>query len=236
MPTIYAFVKIFEQEQYANDFISGKLFMNTLRYFKEYRDAAGELRGDPFEGLAAWYQPSKIKLQIGDHTVQSSDIAHPIAIHDQELLNKNAFCIYSLNSGDHKSISRETLDEFKIAIELHESCFGLGNFCVVILNSQKFIERILSSIKFKNISGKLGLVEYFNEHEYHGNFPPEKYGFHKRSFFSRQREYRLLIDTHCSLSGPHTLNIGDLSDIALLTTPEDFKNQLQISLPDGSTA
>jgi len=101
---------------------------------------------------------------------------------------------------------------------------------------KKFIERILSSIKLNNISGKLGLVEYFNEHEYHGNFPLEKHGFHKRSFFSHQREYRILVNTHCSLSGPHTLNIGDLSDIALLTTPEDFKKQLQISLPDGSTA
>lgn len=236
MPTIYAFVKIFEQEQYANDFASGKLFMNTLRYFKEYRDTAGELRGDPYEGLAAWYQPKKITLQIGDHEVKASDIAHPIAIHDQELLDKNAFCIYSLNSGDHKSISKETIDEFKRSIELHESCFGLGNFCVVILNAQEFIDRILSSIKINNISGKLGLVEYFKEHEYHGDFPAEKYGFHKRSFFSHQREYRLLVDTHCSLSGPHTLNIGDLSDIALITTPEDFKKQLQISLPDGSTA
>ena len=236
MPTIYAFVKIFEKEQYANEFIFGKLFMNTLRYFKEYRDTTGELRGDPYEGIAAWYQPNKINLQIGDHIVPSSEIAYPIAAHDQELLNKNAFCVYSLNSGDHESISKETLADFKRAIELHESCFGLGNFCVAILNAQKFKERILSAIKSNNVSGKLGLVEYFNEHEYHGEFPSEKYGFHKRSFFSHQREYRPLVDTHCSLSGPYTLNIDDLSDISLLTTPEEFKKQLEIRLPDGSAA
>lgn len=236
MPTIYAFVKIFEKEQYAEDFISGKLFMNTLRHFKEYRDTAGELRGDPYEGLTAWYQPNKINLQIGGHIVPSSEIAYPIAVHDQELLDKNAFCIYSLNSGDHESISKETLGDFKRAIELHESCFGLGNCCVVILNAQEFKERALSAINHNNISGKLGLVEYFDEHEYHGTFPSEKYGFHKRSFFSHQREYRLLVDAHCSLSGPLTLNIGDLSDIALLTTPEEFKKQLEIRLPDGSAA
>lgn len=210
--------------------------MNTIRYFKEYRDAAGELRGDPYEGAVGWYQPNKIEIQIGGHSVQSSDIAYPVAIHDQELLNKNAFCIYSLNSGDHQSISRETLEEFKRSIELHESCFGLGNFCVAIRNAQRFLDRVQSSIRSNNLSAKLGLVEYFNENEYHGKFSPEKHGFHKRSFFSHQREYRILVDTHCSLSRPLTLNVGDLSDIALLTTPEEFKKQLQIRLPDGSTA
>lgn len=236
MSTIYAFIKIFEQEQYAKDFVSGKLFMHPIRYFKDYRDAAGELRGDPYEGVVGWYQPNKIGLQIGGHVIQSSDIAYPVAIHDPELLNKNAFCIYSLNSGNYQSIDRETLEDFKRTIELHDSCFGLGNFCVVILNTQKFLDRVESSIKINNLSANLGHVEYFNENEYHGDFAPEKHGFHKRSLFYHQREYRILVDTHCSLSSPYTLNVGDLSDIALLTTPEEFKQQLRISLPDRCTA
>jgi hypothetical protein len=236
MPVIYAFVKIFEKEHHAKDFISGKLFMNTLRYFKEYRDTGGELRGDPYEGLAALYQPSKISLQVAGHIIPPSTITYPIAVHDQPLLDKNAFCIYSLNSGDYESISKETLGEFKRTIELHESCFGLGNYCVVILNAQKFIDRTLTKINRSNISGKLGLVEYFDEHEHHGTFVSEKYGFHKRSFFSHQREYRLLVDTLSSPSGPYTLNIGDLSDIALLTTPDEFKKQLEIMLPDACEA
>lgn len=38
MPTIYAFIKIFEKECHAKDFLSGKLCMNTIQSFKEYGD------------------------------------------------------------------------------------------------------------------------------------------------------------------------------------------------------
>lgn len=234
--TIYAFVKIFEEEQYARDFVAGNLYMNTLRYFKEYRDAAGELRGDPFEGVVAWLQPSMVNVEIGGRQLSSSDIAYPIAIHDNQLLNMNAFCIYSLNSRGHDSISKETILDFKRTLEVHESCYGLGGHCVIILNAQEFINRASAAIKAENLSGSLSLVDYFNEHEHHGEFNTKKLGYHKRSFFSHQREYRVLVNTYQATPGPYTLHIGDLSDIALLTTPENFNKQLEISLPDGSSA
>lgn len=234
--TIYAFVKIFENEKHAQDFVAGKLFMNTLRYFKEYRDAAGELRGDPFEGVVAWLQPSMVKVEFGGRQLSSSDIAYPIAIHDDQLLDRNAFCIYSLNSRGHDSVSRETILDFKRTLEIHESCYGLGGYCVVILNAQEFINRASDAIRKSNLSGTLALVDYFNENEHHGEFNTQKHGYHKRSFFSHQREYRVLVNTYQDNSGPYILHIGDLSDIALLTTPEEFNSELEIRLPDGSAA
>jgi len=53
MATIYAYVKIYEKIEHARDFMKGKLFMNTIRAFKEHRDEAGELRGDECEGIIA---------------------------------------------------------------------------------------------------------------------------------------------------------------------------------------
>nr|WP_298411913.1 hypothetical protein [uncultured Halomonas sp.] len=197
MSTIFAFVKLFENKEYAEDFVNGKLFMNTIRSFKEYKDESGELRGDEYEGIVAIYQPENLgKIKFGNHTILASDLAAPIVMHGNYLLNHNFFCIYSLNSRSHDALSAETLSEFKRTLELHESCFGLGKFCVVILNASQFIERCKYAIEKLNVNGNLDLVDYFNEHEFHGNMPGDKLGYQKRSLFAHQREYRIKIDMH----------------------------------------
>jgi len=237
MATIYAFLKIFEKKEYADDFINGKLYMNTIKYFKEYIDISGELRGDRYEGISAIYQPAKIgSFKVEDIEISGSELSAPILVHDGELLNKNAFCIYSLNSSGYEAISAETLLDFKRTIELHESCFGLGNFCVAILNAQEFIDRCTAAIKSNNFAGTLGAVSYYDEREFHGEFPSEKLGYQKQSFFSHQREYRVLLNLRRAEAEPYTLNVGSLADIARLTTPQEFNRQLKLKLPDGSHA
>lgn len=237
MPTIFAFVKLFDNEDHAKTFVSGKLFMNTIRSFKEYKDESGELRGDEYEGIVALYQPSQLgDIKLGDITIPASELAAPIVMHGNHLLNHNVFCIYSLNSRGHDTVSSETIFDFKRTLDLHDSCFGLGKYCVVILNVEAFISRCTSSIKEQDLDGTLGLVDYFNEHEFHGNMPKDKLGYQKRSFFAHQREYRIKIDTRRTLPTSFILDVGDLTDIALITTTQDFNAQLKIKLPDGSNA
>lgn len=235
MSTIFAFVKLFENKDYAQAFVSGKLFMNTIRSFKEYKDEAGELRGDEYEGIVALYQPEHLgEIKFGEHTIPASDLAAPIVMHGNHLLDHNVFCIYSLNSRGHDTVSAETLSDFKRTLELHDSCFGLGKYCVAILNASQFIERCQSAIKKLNVNGNLDLVDYFNEHEFHGNMVSDKLGFQKRGMFSHQREYRVKIDLNRSESGPYILDVGDLSDIAVITTPKEFNEELELKLSDGS--
>jgi len=217
--------------------MTGGLFMNTIRSFKEYKDEKGELRGDEYEGIVALYQPGKLsEIKIGEHTIPASELAAPIVVHSENLLSQNVLCIYSLNSLGYDAISSETLLDFKRTIQLHESCFGLGKFCVVILNAQRFIQKCKSAAQTLGFDGSLGLVDYFDEHQFHGSMPESRLGYQKRSLFSHQREYRLKIDTKSKVPAPYFLNIGCLRDIAVLTTPEEFNSQLEIKLPDGSRA
>lgn len=233
---IYAFVKIFTEESHAEAFRRGELYMKTIRMFKEHKDESGELRGDPMEGVVAWYQPDKIKLEIGGQEIPSNEIAAPIAIHSNELLENNAFCIYSLNSRGHDTVSAETIRDFKRTLEIHEACYGLGAYCVAVLNAQTFIDRCQAAVKSLNVAGKLGLVDYFDELTFSGELPKERYGFQKRSFFSHQREYRILIDLNRE-PDTYTMPVGDLSDITTqVITPDEFNRQLEIRLPDGSSA
>lgn len=237
MYTIFAFVKLFENKEHARDFMAGKLFMNTIRSFKEYKDETGQLRGDEYEGIVALYQPEKLgEVKFGAHTISANDLAAPIVVHSSHLLDHNVFCIYSLNSRDYETVSAETLADFKRTLELHDSCFGLGKYCVAVLNASLFIERCKSAVNTLNVDCNLGLVDYFNEHEFHGDMPSDKRGYQKRSIFSHQREYRIKLDLSRSQSGPYTLDVGDLSDISIITTPQEFNEQLKVELVNGGNA
>ena len=237
MSTIFAFVKLFDNDDHVQDFVNGKLFMNTIRFFKEYKDESGEMRGDEYEGIVALYQPKMLgEIKVGDLNIPASELATPIVIHGNHLLNHNVFCIYSLNSRGHDSVSSETIFDFKRTLDLHESCFGLGKYCVVILNVTEFISRCTSALEKEDFDSSLGLVDYFNEHEFHGNMPENKLGYQKRGFFSHQREYRVKIDTRRTNPAPYILEVGDLSDIAVVTTTGEFNTQLKVKLPDGSNA
>jgi len=54
-----------------------------------------------------------------------------------------------------------------------------------------------------------GWVDYFNEHEFHGNMPSDKLGYQKRSMFSLQREYRVKIDLFAPLGSNVSLLLRD---------------------------
>lgn len=236
MATIYAYVKIYDDIAHAHDFMRGKLFMNIIRAFKEHRDEAGELRGDECEGIIAWHQPENIQIAINGHSISSADIAAPIPIHSNEVLRKNAFCIYSLNSRGHDSVTAETLGDLKATLQIHESCFGLSSHCVVVLNATEFKSRVEKAVRALGYSGSLCLVDYFDEKTFSGNLPKDRFGYQKRSFFKHQREYRVLIDTELEEPKPIFLEVGDLSDICIITTPVEFNSSLQLKLPDGSCA
>ena len=236
MATIYAYVKIYEKIEHAYDFVKGKLFMNTIRGYKDHRDETGELRGDSCEGIIGWHQPECIQVTISGHTIPSSDIASSISVHSNEVLRQNAFCIYSLNSRGHEVVTPETLADLKATLQIHESCFGLGSHCVVVTNATEFRNRVEKAVRNLGHAGSLCLVDYFDEKTFSGTLPKERWGYQKRSFFKHQREYRVLIDTEIDDPKPIFLGVGDLSDICYITTPTEFNSSIKLQLPDGSSA
>ncbi|MBN56604.1 MAG: hypothetical protein CMI04_02785 [Oceanospirillaceae bacterium] len=226
---IYAFVRIFEQKEHAECFLRGDLRFGRIRAYKAYVDKNGEQRGDPFEGIVSWLQPNMVNIKYGDLVIPSEDIAAPIAIHSNEVLNKFALCLYAIHSGNTETITQETLDDFKRSLLIHEKSFGLGSYCVLITNAREFQNRVYSSLDGK-INGGMARVNYFDEGLH---FPrlPEKYdGMHKRATFSHQNEYRVIADFEID-DDYFTLSVGDLSDIGLITTPKEFNQKLEVELP-----
>ncbi len=236
MTAILALAKVVAKREYAEDLLSGRLFMNTLAYFVAYPEEPMILRSDSFEGLAAWYRATEIEVTFNGISIPSPDIGAPVAIQYDSVLGKNAYCLYSLNSRGHEQVSSESLKDLKRKLEIPSDCFGFGDYCVVIHKPLAFIDRCCASIKKAGLSGRLGLVDYFDELTFHGLLPAERQGLIKRRAFENQREYRVIVDTRRDPPGPFTLDVGNLSDIAIVTTPGDFNRCLTLQLPDGSRA
>jgi hypothetical protein len=234
---IYALVKIFKEKQHAQSFINGELYMQTLRDYKDWIDDNGELRGDPCEGIVGYFQSDDIQLEIGNIKLDSDSFDGAVLVHSNDLLSRNAFCTYALNSRGFDKISVDTLKEFKNILEVHSKCYGLGSYCVAITNVSEFISRTKSAIKSINVDGAISLVDYFDDQIFSGELDSDMHGFQKRKTFEHQREHRILIDLNYKIPEKYTLNVGDLSDITTeILTPQELNEILEVRLPDGSKA
>jgi hypothetical protein len=81
--TIWYLIKFFTAERYANQFMAGQLYLNTLSYFKEAeKECTDDGRLDPTEAVALWLQPDDIFMKltapgIGETEITSEDLAAP---------------------------------------------------------------------------------------------------------------------------------------------------------------
>lgn len=234
---IFCFVKFFEQEEWADDFMQGKLYCNTLQYFRD-REQAKDFRGDPFEGAASLIQPDQaiIKLsfnsdKIKDFTLDPGDIVGPIIFHSTDDLEHNIFCLYAIYIDDSfeefsdDELSDDELEKRIVSVseklKLHQDCFGMGQHVVLIYAVEPFIEALKKFEKEKGLRLRRGLVKYYDEMTYHGNFKEEEAIFHKPQKYSHQKEYRIAFRSPDK--APFTIDIGSIEMYAKKMTADDIR-------------
>lgn len=224
---IKGLIKIYPEREYAEAFIRGQLHMKTLEDFRRM-EATGDGRNDDQEGLLARHDPSKIIIQFGDITFDSSEIVAPVEIHR----NAHVFCMFALHNREFPAISRDNLSAFKQTQLIPDECLKLGGHAVFIPRVATFQKRLQAAMSRVG-SGALGLVDYVDHPLYVATKNP---GFHKPTRFAYQREYRALLHLADRHEGPYNLEVGDLSDICHLNSPTEYNRLIKFRLPDGSEA
>ncbi len=121
------------------------------------------------------------------------------------------------------SISSEN-DILRGNIHIDEENKKFGKYLVVITSPKIFLERITSALKDNGLSSQIGLVEYYDENT-SVSFEENKEIFHKVSNFSYQQEYRIVVNTN-SYNRPYILNIGNLEDISIILTIDEFNQNI----------
>src|SRR5689334_13918137 len=59
-PTVFFFLKFFEQREYAQAFIAGQLYLNPLAYFKDLESTKDDGRADDSESPILWISPKSM--------------------------------------------------------------------------------------------------------------------------------------------------------------------------------
>ena len=113
-------MKILPCKEYVEYFLDGKLYCNTVRYFRDKRY-------DEFEG-ADFLHPTTLRLD--SHTIPEEDLAGPVILHSNFVADLNVFCMFAWRApkvGDDDVLYCNTVrvlrdkryDEFEGADFLH---------------------------------------------------------------------------------------------------------------------
>lgn len=225
-PQIAYLARLFEQQHYAEDFVAGRLYMNTLGHFVKM-EADPSMRADNREGTIAQWQPNQILIQIGDITIDSDSLAAPVTFQKPGLLNTHVLCMAA-----GLGIETDCYESFKDALLLPQRLLTMGRFAVLVTNGLEFTRRIKSCLQREGLLGKAGLVTYYDEAIHHGYIDNPL--FAKPTRFGFQREYRLAITNAPVAPGnPFVFDVGDLSDCVTLMAPEDLR-KLEITRREDS--
>lgn len=205
---MFDLLKFTSKERYADDLLSGKLYMNPLSFFKKLsKKESRSGQQDSIEGFVGYIS----KSQITNYFIYDPmfDLAEKIIIINDSIDFFNIFCMYMLHLDNEKKVFHP------ISEELLKSDTTLGSWCVYISDSNEFISRLSKAIKKKCDEQELsvaiwGPIQYAPIDEDIG----DRSIFNKNTDYQYQNEWRIAVASIFSLDTPIILEIGDIRDIA----------------------
>src|SRR5689334_10920673 len=100
-PMIWYLIKFFEEERYADQFMAGRLYLNTLAYFRKVESKDSDGRMDSTEAIAMWCQPDDFVMKlnvpgIGETEITKKDLAAPVSMSFDYHNYLHLFCLYAV--------------------------------------------------------------------------------------------------------------------------------------------
>lgn len=199
-------VKFVDEEGHAEDLVSGKIYANTLGYYKNLEDDEESGRPDDEEGTTAVLQGEHTSVRLNGH--DTTDGLVSVSIRMDWLNYINIYCLYAVPGGSDGEGEPEVL--------VSDKAKDMGEFAVVITDVSQFLKRVECAANGSGYRFRHDLVQYYDPLTFHHTFQNEEDAiFWKRDRFSYQQEYRLMLDTGRQEDSAITLWVGDLSDITV---------------------
>lgn len=211
----------FMNEEYIDSFMNdGLLYMNNIDYFRKYDDPDESLRGDEHEGLSASYSPELATIHIGNHEVVGA-----VGKIDIRLNHTGDTNIYSMT----KISDGKILECGVNGLRLSNNFEKFGNKAVLIggSNITEFEKRLKTEVQKRNdicIFEEAGIIAQQVEYIERNAHLPNLGIFTKFSNYAWQHEWRIAFKQN-SNSGAYHLNLGRLSDIAVVLDTKQLVSQ-----------
>ena len=233
---IFFLAKFFDKELYAEQFMRGRLYANSLDYFRKLEGDSN--RADAYEGVGLLRGDLDLSVSIdGSRSeriiIPECELAEPIEVQMNWTKHVNLFCMYAAHSGAYINITDDRIDQFKKEqIEIPRECLEFGQYAVLITNVPRFVKRVEDAVRKIEDYGLVGrLVGYGDEPSI--DVTGVDTIFHKRECYKNQREYRFAVFTGSDICDPLMLETGDLSDIAIRCNAAEINEGIQMSFRSG---
>jgi hypothetical protein len=214
----------FTSDKYLESILSGKLYMQTVEYFRNYENEDYILRGDPDEGLHSAWNSEEVIIKIND--IELSGLVGKVEYRQDFTDKTNIYCMTAISDG----LILDSGNNFFLSDNFNK----FGNKVVFIggSNITEFYRRISTAIKKQT-----GVLSVYPNNEWGRNIQyldrsksQNKIGvFRKYDEYAWQHEWRLAINQEHT-DGPFVLDIGSIEDICKVYDTEEvigFKMQLQ---------
>ena len=232
MPRVFFFIKMCKKEKHADDFRSGILHANRVRY---YRDEGI----DSFEGTSSMPITEDMVFTISaggaKMTIPPKSI-NSVHIPFEGLLNLNVFCLAAIHTGEFDKVTKENVEEIKKHMPIDPRCtFDFGKHAVIVTKPQRLLDRVKAYLQEQNHLGAMGLVSYFDP----TNTPQTAQDcldpvFFKSSRFKYQKEFRIAVINESAGCDALRLCIGNLEDISIRCDSMDVNKILQAEVESWS--
>ena len=218
---IVSLMKILRCEKYVEDFLDGKLYCNTVGYFRD-EDY------DEFEG-ADFLHPTTLRL--GSYTIPEEDLAGPVILYSNFVSDLNVFCMFAWRLP--KVGDADVLIDPESQLGSIKTCIAdFGPYTVLVKNTSEFFRRVGLAVARRGngvLSGAHDAVRYINPDTFRTNpTEPLRTPLFKQQRFAHQKEYRFVFQTGRQPAGPLELPIGDIRDIAFYMRTEDIYDSVEV--------
>lgn len=204
-------LKFLQKHQWQNDLLDGKIYMNTLGYFKTY-DKSDKTRSDKHEAIHSYVKPQLIKM--GNMTFSENELSM-MTLNSCEYDYCNIYSMYALWKKDEDDI-----------VYIDEKNKEFGSYCVCIHNPKEFllrIEKLIESSFILNYSK----IEYIPVNTFANTYIKEEMiPFTKFDSYEYQNEFRIIINRQIIENKAYVLEIGNIRDIATVISIDDINSQL----------
>lgn len=203
-------------QKYLDDFLAGKLYMNTSRFFGEI-EADQLLRHDPSDGIAASFQVSSVAIKLMEATEYTpiGGIINPVMVRQRSLDVSNILCLHMIRNDPTYFFDARN--------------FEFGDVAVHIVQPKVFLSRMHSAAAKNGRRLYVGPVDYVPRSTHHGSMGL----FRKFDSYDYQSEFR------CAVSPGNgealILEIGDIRDIVLVKPSAEIPFAIQ-QLNDKSSS
>lgn len=228
----YLLMKFTSSLKFQQDFLDGKLFFNELSYFANCEKIG---QGDPKEGYSLIENISNPSFQSMNIEVINGQPLLIIRDYSKIPEKYTPSTVYNYSAAENRKV--KIICFYTLFVNL-ENCIiqnlssrllnEFGNYAILILDRKEFFKRLSNAFK-RNPDYNcctMGFVNYTDLQQGINEWNPFK---KEKTLYSYQNEFRIAFKSN--ISGPITLELGSLRDIAVPLSAESI---YKIHFEDGN--